>query len=109
LERVGFLGLTRTRIRPRTHDGPPAQPPPVQHTAEMNFQDGADTWWCMGRLYGDQTRLITAEPAWFRWCSLMLELTNPRIPVSGKGPYRTELCPISLLPTKKFSLVGPLL
>jgi hypothetical protein len=42
------------RIRPRTHDDPPVQPlsrrecpPPVQHTAETNFRDEADTWWCV--------------------------------------------------------------
>ncbi len=52
LERVGFLGRTRPRSRPRTHDDPPAQPlprrespPPVRHAAETNFQDEADTWW----------------------------------------------------------------
>ncbi len=98
LERVGFLGRTRPRSRPRTHDHPPAQPlprrgspPPVRHAAETNFQDEADTWWVrnadpMGGGFGGQTRLITAEPAWLRWCSSTLKptLVDPTLrPVSG--------------------------
>jgi hypothetical protein len=49
------------------------------------------------------------QAAWLRWCSLMLELTNPRIRRFDRFPERglTFLCPISLLPTKKFSLVAP--